>query len=148
MSMPSIDSNFFSKPLPVGQMIETPYPAERRVVASCHTRRSNGLGRFSTSIRTRRCGDCGCISCCGNVAPFDEHGHESGLALRIAAHPELRRLAGRHRAPVHGGEAVPGVLVAGAVAGAVAVVALRANVELSHRIASTSGLNQGTRIRE
>ncbi len=53
MSTPSIASNFFSQPLPVGQMIETPYPASRSVVASCHTRRSNGLGRFSTRKRTR-----------------------------------------------------------------------------------------------
>src|ERR1700741_4186362 len=126
MSMPPIDSNFFSQPFPVGQMIETPYPAARRVVASCHTRRSNGLGRFSTRIRTRRC----CIFRCCNVAPLDEDGNEPGLALRIAADPELRRLARRHRAPVHGGEAVPGALVAGAVARAVAGIALRPDVEL------------------
>src|SRR6185436_9425954 len=129
-------------------MIETPYPAERRVVASCHTRRSNGLGRFSTRMRTRRCCGISCCFCCVNVAPLDEDGNEPGLSLRIAAHPELRRLAGRHRAPVHRGEAVPGALVARAVAGAVAGIALRTDVELFHRIASTSGLNQGTRIRE
>src|SRR5215468_4950810 len=50
----SIASNFRSQPRPVGQMIETMYPASRRTVASCHTRRSKGLGRFSTRIRTLR----------------------------------------------------------------------------------------------
>src|SRR6185503_6767505 len=140
MSMPSIASNFFSQPFPVGQMIETPYPASRRVVASCHTRRSNGLGRFSTRNRTRRC-------LC-KIAPFDENGHETGLSARCSAYPELRRLAGRHRAPVDGGEAVPGVLVALAVAGAVALGGLRAHIETFHRMASTSGVNQGTRTRE
>src|SRR6266571_6499393 len=34
-------------------MIDTRYPASRSAVASCHTRRSNGLGRFSTRINTR-----------------------------------------------------------------------------------------------
>src|SRR5688500_846021 len=52
MWMPSIASNFFSQPLPVGQMMETTWPASRIVVAACHSRRSNGLGRFSTSINT------------------------------------------------------------------------------------------------
>src|SRR4051812_29485852 len=34
-------------------MIDTVYPASRNAVASCQTRRSNGLGRFSTRMRTR-----------------------------------------------------------------------------------------------
>src|SRR5260221_1332938 len=136
MSMPSIDSNFFSQPFPVGQMIATPYPAPRRVVAACHTRRSNGLGRFSTRIKTRRCGTSFRLRCVRKVAPLDEDGHESGLARGIAAHPELRRLAGRDRAPVHGRETVPGVLVALAVAAAVAGVALRSDVESAHCLCS------------
>src|SRR5262245_41364345 len=123
MSIPSIDTNFSSQPFPVGQMIETPYPASRRVVASCHTRRSNGLGRFSTRIRTRR-GDCVCCGFACNVAPLHKDGDESRLARGIAADPELGRHGGRHRAPVDGGEAVPGVLVAGAVAAAVTGVTL------------------------
>src|SRR5687767_2453314 len=53
MSMPSMASNFASQPLPVGQMIDTTYPASRSALASCQTRRSNGDGRFSTRIRTR-----------------------------------------------------------------------------------------------
>src|SRR5882724_2305821 len=36
-------------------MIDTTWPASRSAVASCQTRRSNGLGRFSTSISTRLC---------------------------------------------------------------------------------------------
>src|SRR4051794_18412193 len=43
-----------SAPCPVGQITETSYPACTRVVASFQTRRSNGTGRFSTMIRTRR----------------------------------------------------------------------------------------------
>src|SRR6185503_563544 len=130
ISMPSIDSNFFSQPFPVGQMIETPYPASRRVVASCHTRRSNGLGRFSTRIRTRRCFGC------RKVAPLHKDGDESGLTRRVAAHPELGRLARRgHRAPLDGGDAVPGVVVARAVALAVTGVALRPDVEGAHSYA-------------
>src|SRR5918995_413111 len=35
-------------------MMDTRYPAAVNVRASCQTRRSNGHGRFSTMIRTRR----------------------------------------------------------------------------------------------
>src|SRR5678809_1191612 len=135
MSMPSIDSNFFSQPFPVGQTIETPYPAARRVVASCHTRRSNGLGRFSTRMRTRRAFRLGCCGFCCNVAPLHKDGDESRLTRGIAAHPQLRRLAARHRLPVDGREAAPGVVVARAVAPAVAGVALRPDVEGPHQAA-------------
>src|SRR5262252_4967387 len=103
MSMPSIDSNFFSQPLPVGQMIDTAWPAALSVVASCQTRRSNGLGRFSTRIRTRRG--------IGDIAPLNEDGHEAGLAGRVAAHPQRRRLGDRERVPVDRLHAVPGVLI-------------------------------------
>src|SRR5262245_60077998 len=34
-------------------MIETTWPASRRALASCQTRRSKGLGRFSTRMSTR-----------------------------------------------------------------------------------------------
>src|SRR2546430_13235775 len=47
MWMSSIASNFASQPRPVGQMIETLWPASRSASASCHTRRSNGDGRRS-----------------------------------------------------------------------------------------------------
>src|SRR5262245_30908259 len=104
-------------------MMETAYPASRSVVASCHTRRSNGLGRFSTRKRTRR-------GCCGllKVAPFDEHGHETARAAGPAAKPELRRVALRHGLPVDVLQAVPGVVVGAAVAGAVAAVAFGTHV--------------------
>src|SRR5665647_2420195 len=52
MCTPSMTSRCASNPLPVGQMIETPQPAARNVVASIHTRLSKGRGRFSTTIRT------------------------------------------------------------------------------------------------
>src|SRR5919108_6489674 len=42
------------KPLALGQMTLTLYPALARVVASSQTRRSKGTGRFWTTIRTRR----------------------------------------------------------------------------------------------
>src|SRR6478735_7343608 len=38
----------------LGQMTLTDQPARANVVASSHTRRSNGTGRFCTTIRTRR----------------------------------------------------------------------------------------------
>src|SRR5215510_4776344 len=51
---------------PCGQMTETSYPASASVVASIHTRRSNGTGRFST--RMRICGDR--LSAIVGVAPL------------------------------------------------------------------------------
>src|SRR5690348_14785177 len=104
MSMPSIASNFFSQPLPVGQMIETAYPASRSVVASCHTRRSNGLGRFSTRNRTRLAWLK--IFSLLEVAQLDVDRHEARGLGRVAADPHGRGLAPAHRRPV---DAVPAV---------------------------------------
>src|ERR687897_1233410 len=42
------------KPLALGQMTLTRWPALAGVVASSHTRRSNGTGRLWTTMRTRR----------------------------------------------------------------------------------------------
>src|SRR6185295_3174788 len=109
-------------------MIDTEQPASRNAVASCHTRRSNGDGRFSTRKRTRR----GLLK----VAPFDEHGHEPARAAGAAAQPELRGVARLHGLPVDLVEAVPGVVVGGAVAAAVAAVALGSDIEGAHCIAS------------
>src|SRR5436190_5509254 len=84
----------------------------------------------------------------GEVAQFDEDSHEPGLALRVAAHPQRRRLGGRERAPVHRLQAVPGVLVGGAVACAVAGVALRPDVEGLHGFTAVrTDSNQGWRTR-
>src|SRR5689334_6927986 len=143
MSIPSIASKCASQPRPVGQMIETTYPASRSVVASCHTRRSNGDGRFSTSMRTRLDFCFGlCFGLCGGkdglrtglqVTPLDMQGDEAAGTARIAAYPERRRLAGE-RLPVHRFEAVPGVLVARAVAPAIAGVAVRPHIESTHHL--------------
>src|SRR5438132_9224097 len=65
------------------------------------------------------------------VAPFDVQRDETRGALGPAADPQRRRLAGQ-RVPVHRLEAVPGVLIARAVAFAVAPVALRPDVESAH----------------
>src|SRR2546423_15172893 len=94
-------------------MIETLWPASRSASASCHTRRSNGDGRFSTSIRTRL------DVIAFEVAPFDVQRDETRGPLGAAADPQRRRLAGE-RVPVHRLEAVPGVVVARAVAPAIA----------------------------
>src|SRR4051812_21141014 len=52
MWMPSsTTSDSVSRLVPWGQMTCTSQPASRRVVLSCHTRRSNGTDRFSTRIR-------------------------------------------------------------------------------------------------
>src|ERR1700682_4273051 len=109
MAMPSMPSTFYSQPAPLGQMIETVWPASRSAPASCHTRRSNGDGRFSTRMSTRL------DSIVFQVAPLDEHGHEPSRAFGAAADPQRRRIA-RQRLPVHALEPVPGILVARAVA--------------------------------
>src|ERR1051326_5228599 len=132
MWMPSIASNFASQPRPVGQMRGTAWPASRSVLASCHTRRSKGDGRFSTSIRTRL----GFMNDGDQrprleVAPFDVQRDEAAWPARIAAHPERRRGAGERR-PVDRLEAVPCVLVARAVAFAVTRGAIGPYVEDTH----------------
>src|SRR3954469_24683651 len=109
MWMPSIASKCASQPRPVGQMIETTYPASRSAPASCHTRRSNGDGRFSTSIRTRF------ALIRFQVAPLDMQGDEAGGTLGAAADPQRGGRTGE-RIPVHRLESVPGVVVARAVA--------------------------------
>src|SRR3954447_7980979 len=130
-------------------MIETTYPASRSVVASCHTRRSNGDGRFSTSMRTRFglcfgfwfgfwrgfcfgfCDSKGSLRAGLQVTPLDMQGDEAAGPGGIAAHPERRRLAGE-RFPLDRLEAVPGVFVARAVAAAVAGVAVGPHIESTH----------------
>src|SRR5436190_17037400 len=139
MWMPSIASKCASQPRPVGQMMETTYPASRSVVASCHTRRSNGDGRFSTSMRTRFgfwfrfCGGKGSLRAGLQVTPLDMQGDEAAGHCGIAAHPERRRLAGE-RFPLDRLEAVPGVFVARAVAPAVAGVAVGPHIESTHHL--------------
>src|SRR6188508_2874482 len=105
-------------------MMDTEQPASRNAVASCHTRRSNGDGRFSTRKRTRRGGF--------KVAPFDEHGHETAGTAGAAAQPELRRVALGHDLPVDVVHAVPGVVVSGAVAGTVPALTLRPDEKSTH----------------
>src|SRR3954465_7860888 len=147
MWMPSIASKCASQPRPVGQMIETTYPASRSVVASCHTRRSNGDGRFSTSMRTRFglcfglwsgfcfgfCDSKGSLRAGLQITPLDMQGDEAAGPSRIAAYPECRRLAGE-RFPLDRFEAVPGVFVARAVAPAVAGVAVGPHIESTHHL--------------
>src|ERR1700733_5142887 len=53
MCTPSRTSYPLSNPRPLGQMMLTAWPCARSASASCHTRRSNGQGRFSTMMRTR-----------------------------------------------------------------------------------------------
>src|SRR4051812_48071377 len=130
-------------------MIETTYPASRSVVVSCHTRRSNGDGRFSTSMRTRFglcfgfwfgfwfgfcfgfCAGKGSLRAGLQVTPLDMQGDEAAGSCRVAAHPERRRFAGE-RFPADRLEAVPGVFVARAVAPAVAGVAVGPHIESTH----------------
>src|SRR3954471_8503109 len=124
-------------------MIETTYPASRSAHASCHTRRSNGDGRFSTSMRTRR--DFIQLVRIVEIAPFHVQGDEAAGAARGAAHPQRGRLAGQ-RLPVHRLEPVPGVLVAGAVSPAIAGHALRPHVEGSdHLIAAMRKVSSSPR---
>src|SRR5437588_6628738 len=55
MCTPSIPvSGSVSRVVPCGQMTWTSQPAWRRVVHSCHTRRSKGTERFSTRTSARR----------------------------------------------------------------------------------------------
>src|SRR6478752_2709942 len=54
MCTSSSTSNVRLKPLAFGQITLTRWPALARVVASSHTRRSNGTGRFWTTISTRQ----------------------------------------------------------------------------------------------
>src|SRR3954470_17993226 len=119
MSMPSIASNFDSQPRPGGKIMEPLYPASRSAPASCHTRRSNGEGRFSTRIRTRF------ALIRFQVAPLDVQRDEArrDVGHRFAADPQRRRLAAQD-VPIDRLETVPGVGVARAVAFAVARVAL------------------------
>src|SRR5438105_5719991 len=113
-------------------MIDTPYPASRSAVASCQTRRSNGLGRFSTRIRTRFIGALGCLLERGAGAPVDPQRDHAVAPGRVTTdqHPRARKR--RKRVPVHRCETVPRVLVAHAVARAVAGFALRPHVERAH----------------
>src|SRR5690348_3278409 len=147
MAMSSMTTCFSSQPRPVGQMIETVWPASRSALASCHTRRSNGDGRFSTRMSTRfgfrRKGS---LRPRVEIAPLDVQGDEAARPGRVAAHPKRRRLAGE-RLPIDRLEAVPGVLVARAVALAVAAIAGRSHVELAHGYLTPTTRNRSSRSR-
>src|SRR5437868_14032232 len=98
--MPSISSSFFSQPFPVGQMIETVQPASRSAFASCHTRRSNGLGRFSTRISTRFGRIVSSLRALTGTSPADAFVHARYTA-RVADADEVDDALSRAEQPRH-----------------------------------------------